>query len=646
MPDHPSVVAGRHASVINWVDPVIRRGRAHAGTIDGPVLRTATCSLGRAPMQAARLCCNPPAPETVSRRSVGQAKQKTNIRALMQTAHPPPGLAASPLSILAGALQFAGLASILLIHPVVLAEAVGAAPEVAQSMVSLTLVALAVGTLLQAFVVGPVGSGTFCPSGPSVIHLLLAMLAVHVGSLPLLLGMTLATGVMQLLLAPLLPRMRSLLPPEIIGVVAVLVGVATSLVGWRVLLDSRPVSPDIARVLVVVVGSLLVMVMLAVWARGLWRAAALGAGAVSGYALSCVLDLPLPPEAGRYADAPLLGLPSIGHVGIEFAPEWLFPCLVAAIAASLKTAGNLTALQHAHAPDWRRADLHALRGGVLADGLSATIAGAIGAHGVSCSTSAAGLALASRYRGRKVAVASAVVLLALACSPKAASLLWLMPSPVVIAVFMFCGVFVAVSGLQLMTSRMIDSRRGLVIGLGLMAGLAVDLHPGMVQALPTAMQPLVGSALVIGSSVALALTVLFRIRSRRRSVLVVDPEQVDLRPVDDFMTLQGAAWGARQDVVVRASSAIVQAVETIARHDITRGPVEVSASFDEFNLDVVVAYDGAPLEFPPVRPSIDAIADDPDGERRLAGFLIRRLADRVAAMPVASRTQLLLHFEH
>jgi NCS2 family nucleobase:cation symporter-2 len=77
-----------------------------------------------------------------------------------------------------------------------------------------------------------------------------------------------------------------------------------------------------------------------------------------------------------------------------------------------------------------------------------------------------------------------------------------------------------------------------------------------------------------------------------------------------------------------------------------QGPVEVAASFDEFNLDLRVSYVGPPIELPERRPSNEEIMESEDGQRKLAGFMLRRHADRVSATHRAGRSTILFHFDH
>ncbi len=53
---------------------------------------------------------------------------------------------------------------------------------------------------------------------------------------------------------------------------------------------------------------------------------------------------------------------------------------------------------------------------------------------------------------------------------------------------------------------------------------------------------------------------------------------------------------------------------------------------------------GAPL--PEIRPSNDEIMASEDGQRKLVGFLLRRLADRVQATHMAGNSTVMFHFDH
>ena len=140
--------------------------------------------------------------------------------------------------------------------------------------------------------------------------------------------------------------------------------------------------------------------------------------------------------------------------------------------------------------------------------------------------------------------------------------------------------------------------------------------------------------------------VLFRLGARRVQKLTVDQQEFDPVKIENFMEAQGAAWGARRDVIDRASFNLTQSIETILESRAPQGPLEIEATFDEFNLDLRVSYAGAPLELPDKRPSNEEIMASDEGQRKLAGFMLRRYADRVQSVHKAGHSTILFHFDH
>jgi hypothetical protein len=87
--------------------------------------------------------------------------------------------------------------------------------------------------------------------------------------------------------------------------------------------------------------------------------------------------------------------------------------------------------------------------------------------------------------------------------------------------------------------------------------------------------------------------------------------------------------GALPEVVKRATFGISQLIETVAGEYLRSGLIMIGSSFDEFNRDVRVSYEGDMLKFPQRRPTNEQIRESDDGARLLAGFMLRRNADRV-----------------
>jgi xanthine permease XanP len=146
--------------------------------------------------------------------------------------------------------------------------------------------------------------------------------------------------------------------------------------------------------------------------------------------------------------------------------------------------------------------------------------------------------------------------------------------------------------------------------------------------------------------IALSLNLLFRIGVKRKASFTIEAPEAASQATEDFFAKQGGAWGARPDIIRRATFAVAQLAEAVFENCAPRGPIAVSASFDEFNVDVRIEYAGALLEFPERRPTDTEIRDGDDGVRRLAGFMLRHNADRVRADRAGERSVALFHFDH
>jgi NCS2 family nucleobase:cation symporter-2 len=549
-----------------------------------------------------------------------------------------------PVTVFNG-VQYVGLIAINLVYPLLVFRVAETPVQLVGSLLAIGMLVLGAATFLQAGRLGPVGSGYMCPATFTATYLGPSLLAVEVGGLPLLFGMTLFAGLLEAVLAPLLNRLRPIFPPEVSGLVIFVIGLSGGIAGLRAMLGEKaaPVSTEewwIAGV------TLAAMVALNVWGKGMARMLCALIGLAIGYIAAGFAGLPGAGDIRAPAETPWIGLPAFGHLSWSFDISMVVPFAIAAVAAAMKAVGTIAVCQRMNDADWVRPDMRSITRGVLADGASTVVAGVAGALGTNTSTPAVGLAAATGVASRKVAYAVGAIFLLLGLFPKLTALLAVMPRPVVVASLLFAVTFIMINGLQVMSSRMLDARRTLVVGLAIVAGTAVEVFPTISAMAPEAAKPLIGSSLVFSTVIALLLNFLFRIGVKQTATFKVDGAPVQAEMLDQFMETNGAAWGARRDVIDRAKFNLSQSLEVIVDSCEPQGPVEVAASFDEFNLDVRVSYAGPPIELPERRPSNEEIMESEEGQRRLAGFMLRRHADRVTAVHRAGRSTILFHFDH
>jgi NCS2 family nucleobase:cation symporter-2 len=313
----------------------------------------------------------------------------------------------------------------------------------------------------------------------------------------------------------------------------------------------------------------------------------------------------------------------------------------------MNTSANVTIYQRLNDAEWVRPDLRSISRGTLADGLAASTSGLLGSYGLSTVAASVGVIVATGVASRKIAYAIAAVAGVLAFLPKFAAVMVAIPGSVVAGSLIFVSCFILIGGMQIIASRMLDARKMIVIGLALFAGLAVLMFPAAAATAPVSVRPLLDSALVTGTVFAFGLNLLFRLGVRQKVSLALDPAAGDYpRAIEDFFTARGKSWGARPDIIRRAIFGVTQLAETVIENCTPQGPLTIEASFDEFNLDVEVRYDGELLELPDSRPTEREVREDEDGARRLAGFMLRRNADRAQSGRTAGRVVIHFHFDH
>lgn len=370
-------------------------------------------------------------------------------------------------------------------------------------------------------------------------------------------------------------------------------------------------------------------------------------GLTIGYATAPAAGLLNPALWALVAQSDWLGIPHFDHIAYSFNAILVAPFTIASLAAAMKAAGTLAICQKMNDATWVRPDMRSITRGVLSDGLATMIAGLAGTAGeVNTSTPSAGLASATGVASRKIAVVAAAIFFLLGFCPKLTALLAVMPRAVVVSALMYAVTFIMINGLQVMMSRMLDTRRTFVLGFGILGGLAMEVFPKSVNLMPSEIGAVAGSSLVASTAIALLLNLVFRIGVRKTATLNIAREKINPETIENFFSEQGKAWGARQDVTNCASFGAIQLVETIAETCWKTGTMIVRASFDEYSMEVAITYPGERLEFPKERPSIEQIRDPEVGERLLAGFMLRRNADRVRSELKDGKCIVHFHYDH
>ncbi len=398
--------------------------------------------------------------------------------------------------------------------PVIFAGQINETPQFTATLVTFSMLASGIGSIIQALRLPYLGSGYLCPNlcGPS--YLSLSLSAAWIGGLPLMRGLTMVAGLIEMCLAPVIQKVKSIFPIYIVGLVVALVGISiiqisvTSFFGLTL-------QGDAVSSIDILIGavSLLIMVFCNLWGKGLIKIYCLIIGMFSGWILALILNLEYWQNLVLVKNSPVFALPQFNTLikPITFHLNLLIPLIVIAIGATLKTFGNLLAVQKFSEPELDQVNYVPIRNGIVADGLATALSGLLGAMAVDTSSSNIGLAGATKVLSRWISFVAGGIFIVLAFFPMLTNALALIPKPVLGASLVFSGCFMICAGLTQMLEGNWDSYKTFVVGIALFFGLSTAFLPSLYARSPDIIQTFFTDPLPTTTILAVILNQIFHL---------------------------------------------------------------------------------------------------------------------------------------
>lgn len=544
-------------------------------------------------------------------------------------------------------LQHTAIVATAFIFPILVARATNLETGAAAFFVSMSMLANGIATICQSIKHPEFGSGFLIPRvcGPNFVSA--SILAIQSGGLSLLCGMTALSGFFQVAFSRIVHRLRILFPVEVTGLVIMMLGVAVvpyALPNFFGMTGPNS-TPNVVATMIAVI-TLAVTVGITVWGRGQIKLFPLIIGMTVGYVLCAMTGLAGDNPVGQIAASPLVAFPDWRYFGLSFQPALLIPFGIAAMVTFVKSVGEFSICQRINDTEWKRPDMQNIRSGLFADGVASCIGGLFGGMGQTGSSSNIGLSIATRSTSRYIGFMTGGILIFLAFLPILATVFLIMPGPVIGGTLIYVAGFIIVGGFQTITTRMLDSRKIFVIGISFIFGISVYLIPGAYQGVPVLFKPIFDSALSLTTVIAIILNLVMRIGVKKSISATIDPAVRISNQVFTLLERQGEIWAARREVIQQMAMALSEACELIIDHGLTKSSVKVAVSFDEYNLDAEVSYEGSPIPLPDKRPGEEEILNDPSALLHLGGFMIRSHADRAEVVSDGGVSVLKIHMVH
>ena len=544
-------------------------------------------------------------------------------------------------------IQHVFIISVAFVFPVIIIQESGGTPQQAATMIQMSMVAAGIGVILQAFKKGPIGSGYLCPEvcGPSFLSA--SILAAQTGGLGAVFAGTFFGGFFEAIFSRVVKHMRAFFPPEVTGTVVAMVGITIIPFAMPRFFGLNETNQAIRHAdIFVAITTLAIMCGATIWGKDKLRLYNIIIGMTTGYLLSFVFGIYSADQVSAFSSAAYFSLPKPILYGWSISWGLVLPFIVASLCSSLKTIGDLATCQKINDADWKRTDMESVSRGLLADAACAMGSGLLGGMGQSTSSSNIALSMATGATSRKIAWATGITLVVVSFFPKLATVFVIMPIPVMGATLVFVVSFMIVVGFQIITTRMLDARKILVVGISIILGLSVDMVPGAYAHMPGWIAPIFSSSLSLATVSVVILNLLARIGIAQKKVLVLKPGIDSGETIYQFMDDQGRTWGARPEIISKGIRVITEFFEANEFTQLTKNDIETTVSFDEFNLDITIGYKGRPLEFPDGKPTPEELMADETAIARLSAIIIRRTVDRMQSEEKNGQITMHFHFDH
>ena len=406
------------------------------------------------------------------------------------------------LSLLLAAQHLLAALGGIIAVPLVIGNVLKLPTEDTITLVNAALLISGVVTVIQCKGLGPIGIRLPSVMGTSFTFVA-AALAIGFSEYGIagILGSSLIGSLVMIIGSFFMPYIRKLFPPLVTGTVVMMIGLSLIPVavdwfagGQRG--DANYATPENLMMASFV---LVIVVTLVQWGKGIFSAAAIVIGMMTGY-IVCLAMGWVSFEGVKQAQ--IFAIPQPLHFGLAFPISGIIGMSIAYLVTIVESSGNFLALGNATKTEITGKHL---RGGVLADGLGSALAAIMSTTPFSSFSQNIGVISLTGVASRHVVALTGVLLALAGLFPVFGALIVSIPLPVLGGAGLMMFAMIIAAGIQMLDKVARSKRNGLIIAISIGCGLAVTTRPELLDKLPHFFKEVLGSGITVGSLLALIL---------------------------------------------------------------------------------------------------------------------------------------------
>lgn len=401
----------------------------------------------------------------------------------------------------------------------IICQTLGVSATETNTIISMSLFASGISSFIQIRTFGPIGSGLLSVQGTSFNFLgpiIGSGLALKAGGadvptmMAAIFGTILVASTAEIFLSRVLQFAQKIITPLLSGIVVTLIGLTLIKVGlvsmgggYAAMSDGSFGSLDKLALAGTV---LLIIVILNRSTNPYLRMAsiviAMGVGTLAAWAMGML-------NTTMSHDAELIALPIPMQYGLSFDWSLFIPLVLIFLITALEAIGDITATSEVSGqPVKGPIYLKRIKGGVLADGINSAIAAAFNSFPNSTFSQNNGVILLTGVASRYVGYFIAGMLVILGLFPGVASMVQIIPEPVLGGATIVMFGTIAAAGVRIISRVDLDRRAILIMAMSFSMGLGLAQKPEILQFMPEMIKNIFSSGVTAGGVTAILLNII------------------------------------------------------------------------------------------------------------------------------------------
>ncbi|WP_159567202.1 uracil-xanthine permease family protein [Budvicia diplopodorum] len=454
--------------------------------------------------------------DTVSSPNTGDKKSNSELIYHLEDRPPLP-------QTLFAALQHLLAMFVAVITPAMLiCQALGLPAQDTQRIISMSLFASGLASILQIRTWGPVGSGLLSIQGTSfnfVAPLIMGGIALkNEGAdvptmMATLFGTLMLASCTEIFLSRVLHLAQRIITPLVSGIVVMIIGLSLIQVGlisigggYSAMSETNNTFGSPKNLLLAGV-VLATIILLNRQKNPYLRVSSLVIAMATGYVLAWFMGM-LPEHVS--VESQLITIPTPLYYGLGIDWTLLIPLMLVFMITSLETIGDITATSDvSEQPVTGPLYMKRLKGGVLANGLNSMLSAVFNTFPNSCFGQNNGVIQLTGVASRYVGYIVAIMLVVLGLFPFVSDLVLSIPEPVLGGATIVMFGTIAASGVRIVSREPLNRRAIMIMALSLAVGLGISQQPQILQFAPEWLKTLLSSGIAAGGITAIVLNLVF-----------------------------------------------------------------------------------------------------------------------------------------